>query len=1036
MKKSQSANNMLSGTLSSTGRASNTFWLRIWQTMRIRPLDCVGILIAGVIPAFLMFLIYMSRGTFPMGDSTVLVLDLNGQYVSFYEAIFHFVRGDASLLYSFSRALGGEFLGIFDYYVASPLIWLFVLFPQSWMQEILLALFLLKTALCGMTMAFYLQRHSQHPNQVAIITFSILYALSSYAVVQQHNSMWIDTMILLPLLTYGIEELIKKARFRLFVITLALTIISNFYIGYMICIYVVVYCFFYYFAHNQNNENNPLGERAHFIRSVTRAIFWMALAIGISALTILSAKYALDLGKSNFSDPNYAIEQKFTLFDFLYKFLPSSYDTVRPKGLPFVYCGMLTLLLVPSFFMSKKVSTREKIASGLLILFFVASFAVSTLDLIWHGFQKPNWLNHRYSFILCFFLLTLAARAFDHLKHTSKKAMLGTTAIIGLYILVAQALGKDHLFLTVQENMPTATPPKFQIHPYGTFWLAIGCILAYLAIICLIAKVKRFKELFTLILTIIVCIEVFISGLNDINSLGRDVGFTTHAKYAALGETFRPIVDQVEEYDDGFYRMEKTFTRKKTDNMVLNINGLSCSTSTLNESTIKFLHKMGYASESNWTEYLGGNPVNDSLLGVKYLISNLDLRDVYGDPIFGPDDYGYDKNYSVPTNYFGNPKLSNGISKNMTTAYLTDIKDFYVYENPYALSIAFGVADSMADFDSNQVMDGSDYSTPFEYINAMITAMLGEDETVQVFVPAQQNGDPLLSNITTSQTATQLLYKTTSTDSSATLTYSYSIPTGTDVYFYYPANNDREATITVNGKHMYDPYDDTSQYKTGGDHERIINLGSYANTDLTIKLKINNKYNNLYVLKNCESYVYYIDYGVLADVMERLGQTQLVVDTDVTDDHLTGSLTTSTEDQLILTTIPYDAGWNVTVDGQKVEVVETEGALLAFRVTGAGEHRIDLRYMPNTIVLGAVISGIFLLVFLVLFASYTALRIVLFVNPALGNKFPFKSWILFCEKEVPAIPTEEDLAPIEPEDLGYEPPEEKPARSRKKPGKK
>ena len=961
------------------------------------------LLIAALIPAVLFYLMYLARGLYPFGDGTVLVLDLNGQYVSFYEAIFHFVRGDASLLYSFSRALGGEFLGIFDYYVASPFIWLFVLFPQEWMQEILLALFLLKTGLCGVTMGFYLHKHSKSPNQMAIIAFSTMYALTSYGIVQQHNSMWIDAVLWLPILTYGIEELIKKGRFRLFVATLALSVISNFYIGYMVCIYVVVYCFFYYFAHNQNNENNPLGEKNHFIRSVIRTICWMVLAIGISALTILSARYALSLGKSDFSSPNWALEQKFNLFDFLYKFLPSSYDTVRPQGLPFVYCGMLTLVLVPTFFMSKKISKREKIASGVLILFFVVSFALSTLDLIWHGFQKPNWLNYRYSFMLCFFLIVLAARAFDNIRYTSRKALLGTVSLIGLFVLVAQMLGKDFLFIDVQNAMSNAD--KFKIHEFATIWLAIGCLAVYFVLMCLLAKSKKKKELLALILAIFVCVEVFLSGLSDLNSLGTDVGFTTHSKYAALGETFRPIVDTVEGYDDGFYRMEKTFTRKKNDNMTLNIKGLSNSTSTLNKDTVLFLHQMGYASESNWTEYIGGTPVNDSILGVKYLISNLDLSHYYGKPIFGPDDYGYDDDYTFPKNYFG----SHG-SSSMTTDYVTSIEDFYVYENPYALSIAFGVDNAMADFELNS----EDYKNPFERMNAMITAMLGEEETVQVFVPATQNGEPLLDNVVRSQTATQLLYKAVDTERPATLTYSYTIPQNTDVFFYYPTNNDREAHLNINNRYSYDPYDDTSQYKTGADHERIVCLGSYENSDMTVKMTIKNKYNNLYVLKDCESYVYYIDWDVFTDAMTRLSNTELVVDKDVTDDHLTGSLKTLSDDQMILTTIPYDEGWNVTVDGKAVEIEESADALVAFRVADAGEHRVELRYMPKTIALGIGCTLICTVIFVAILILY----------PFFKNKRPIKGLILVAGEEQPPVQTEEDDADVEPGDLGEDDPEE------------
>ena len=180
-----------------------------------------------LIPAVLMYLIYLAKGHYPFGDGCVLVLDLNGQYVWFFEALRNFVKGDASLLYSFSRALGGEFLGIYAYYVASPLSYLLCLFPQNRMLEGLLVLFLLKTALCGGTFGFYMHRTLKRPNRFAIIAFSTFYALTSYAVVQQHNTMWIDAVMWLPLITLGLESLIKYGKFKMYTVFLAITLFSK-----------------------------------------------------------------------------------------------------------------------------------------------------------------------------------------------------------------------------------------------------------------------------------------------------------------------------------------------------------------------------------------------------------------------------------------------------------------------------------------------------------------------------------------------------------------------------------------------------------------------------------------------------------------------------------------------------------------------------------------------------------------------------------------------------------------------------------------
>ncbi len=915
--------------------------------------------VAFTAPMILMYLMYLCRGIYPFGDSTILVLDLNGQYVYFYEGLWDILHGEASFLYSFSRALGGEFMGTFDYYVASPFSLLIGLFPREWIQETLLVVFLLKGGLCGFNMGFYLHKHSETKSKLTIITFSILYALTSYCVIQQNNSMWIDAVLWLPILAYAIEELIKRGHFRLFVFTLAITLISNFYIGYMVCIFLVVYCFYYYFAHNQNGENNPTGEKNHFVRSVIRVAGWTALAIGIAAFAILSARYSLSFGKNEFSDPNWEITQKFSLFEMLIKFLPASYDTVRPAGLPFLYCGVLTLLLAPVFFLSKKISNREKVAAALLILFFIASFATSSIDLIWHGFQKPNWLNYRYSFMLCFFLIVLAFRGFEHLAFTSRKALLAIVAFIGFVILVLQQMG----------DFITASNEKLVVRPFASVWLALGCLVVYFIIICLWGQAKPAgKEKLAVVLVFVVAMEVFTSGLIDMNSFDKDVTFSKHSRYTDLTDTFRPITTLINEKDDGFFRMEKTYHRKTNDNFALDINGLSNSTSTLNRSTIDFLRGMGYSAKSHWAKYLGGTPVNDSLLGIKYIISDTDLSHYYGDPVYTREDYDYDKKDNVT-------------------------KDYDVYRNPYALSLLYGVSSDMKDFNPNL------YDNPIDRLNAMITAMLGEEETLQVFVPAVQNGDPVLSNATASVIAAHKKYAVDDTDSAGVLTYSYTLPENVEAYYFFPSDYLREVKLKANG---------SSKGTFGGNEtHRLVSLGKTSTGELELEVRIENDSHNLYIKEKWESCVYYIDTEVFADAMERLAETQVILDNESVDDHLFGTLKTTNKNQMIFTSIPYDEGWKVTVDGRPVEIFETADALVAFNVADAGNHEIDLEYMPDTYVMGMTISYICIGIFVLLLLLYPILRKLPVIKHVMGIQRP----------DLPLLPVEE--AAVLPDDIGH-----------------
>jgi uncharacterized membrane protein YfhO len=85
-----------------------------------------------------------------------------------------------------------------------------------------------------------------------------------------------------------------------------------------------------------------------------------------------------------------------------------------------------------------------------------------------------------------------------------------------------------------------------------------------------------------------------------------------------------------------------------------------------------------------------------------------------------------------------------------------------------------------------------------------------------------------------------------------------------------------------------------------------------------------------------------------------------------------GTISLPEGQELILTTIPYDKGWNCYIDGEKVEPVCALGSLLAIEST-AGEHEIELRYMPDCYVIGFIVSGVGIASFIAIIA-YTIVK--------------------------------------------------------------
>ena len=950
------------------------------------------IAIGALIPAILFFLIYLSRGLYPFGDGTVLVLDLNGQYVYFFEALRNTVLEGGSMLYTWSRALGGEFLGMYAYYLASPLSYLICLFPVDKTQEFLLIMFLIKAALCGGTMGYYLHNHSVNKNKLTVITFSVMYALSAYCVVHQSNTMWMDAVMWLPLVALGVERVIKYGRFKMFVIFLSLTLASNFYIGYMVCIFVLLYYFFYMIAYTEKGVNNPLSEKQHFLKSFLRMGLFSLIAIGIAAIIVLCAYYSLQFGKNEFTDPSWEISMKFDFFDLLFKLLPSSYDTVRIDGLPFVYCGLLTVILAPLFFCSKKFTTREKVVSGAFLMIFVLSFMISTLDLVWHGFQKPQWLNARYSFIFCFFLIFLAFRAFDHIKSIKPKHVAVVSGFIFLYVVILQNFSEEFKAKLVALSYGP-NEEDFMVHPFATVLLTVVCLVAYISIIAFMAKAKN-KDTVAAVLLCVVCAEMFFSGLCNVNDFDKDVGFTTYQSYNEFNNLVRPVTETLKEYDDSFYRFEKTYHRKLNDNMALSIRGVSNSTSTLNKDTINFLRMLGYYSQSHKSQYKGGTVVTDSLIGMKYIISDRDYSALYGEPVLSGEDYA---------EYMG-----------MTLAELEDATfadkyndyssaDLKVYLNPYALSLAFASSDDILEVnvkDHNTLVskDSEDYEekynpegymSPFTRVNAIYSGILGYE--VEIFKPAVQL-DIDLTNVKHEVSSQHDRYNKINKDQEASVTYTFHVPDdGSMLYLFMPAYYNREVDLYSDTMKIFDsPRSDgtinnskTSSCSFAKCNDRIVELGFSTSDEYKLTVTIDNSYNQYYT-KEGQPILYYVDMELFSTVIEKIKENQLVIDEKYTEDNISGTINTANNDQLIMTTIPYDQGWRVFVDGKLVETFEVADALVGFRIDEAGEHNIRFIYCSTPIILGSVIS----ICAIALFVAIIFLEKIFRGVPVLGIFFP------------------------------------------------
>lgn len=641
-------------------------------------------LFAFFVPMAIMLLLFVFLGMVPLGKTSILILDMNAQYVYFFEQLREVLLGKASLFYTFERALGGEFFGYYTYYLASPLSIIVALFPKSLIYEAISTIMVLKTGLCGLSFSIYLYK-TRPINSIGFGMFSVMYALCAYATAYQSNIMWMDALIYLPLIALGIELLIKEGKFKLFIISLALAIWSNYYIGYMLCIFTLIYFIFFLCTHSRE-ERNPNGVKLHTLKSIGRYVLCGIIALMLSAGVLFSALYSLSFGKANFDLSKLSLELNLDFLDIFSKMFIGTFDTFRAEGFPHIYAGTLVLLLLPVFYASKNIKLRQKIGYSILSLVFIVSFSINAINLIWHCFNYPVWLNYRYSFIFSFVLLIMAYKGYERLAEFKFKFFAYISAFLVLMLFIMQKI-----VTFTRYDGSEKTELKLG---YASLWLTIGLLAGYLIILFFLKAKKNKTRVLSLVLCAVVSCEALVGACLSWVGQYDDAGLSTRANYMAFKNDNACITEFLEEKSiDSFFRAERLFSRKTNDNLVLNINGVSEFTSTYNKGAKTFLKKLGYETKDQSALYRFNNELADSLLGIKYIISDELI----------------------------NEKTAELEKSEMYKEICVLENKYTVYENKYALSIAYAVSPKIkeATLDSNL--------SPERYALYIAGLMLDED---------------------------------------------------------------------------------------------------------------------------------------------------------------------------------------------------------------------------------------------------------------------------------------------------------------------
>ena len=864
-------------------------------------------LLSFLIPLAVMCGIFIINGVYPFGDESFMHSDMYHQYVPFLSEMQSKLKSGDSLFYSWNVGIGSNFLALYGYYMASPINWLVVLVPDQYLIEFMTWLVALKIGLCGFTFCFYLTRHFKTKSFV-LVPFAIFYALSGFLAAYNWNVMWLDCVVLFPLIAVGLEALVKEGKYKLYCISLALCILSNYYISIMVCIFLVLYFLLQLVCSHMSLRQ--MGAAA------VRFALFSLLAGGLAAVLLIPEYAALHL--TDFSEFNFPDTLTF-YFSFLDMIARHCMNVNVETGLdhwPNIYCGVAVFLLVPLYVTNTRISLREKAAYIGLLAFMLLSFSTNMLNFIWHGLNYPDSLPCRQSFLYIFLLLTLCAKAVLNIRGCSLKALGGCFCLSLGFVLLFEKLMADEEAYRTETFLLTAL-----------FLCLYGVFLYFYRNRNAAGEGKRYGMCLLAVLTLTsVTVEA------AVNTYTTSCSVTSRSSYLNNLDSYQTLVERTRERDTDFYRFEKTSRVTKNDGTLVGYPTASLFSSTSNGHVQDFYDKMGMSDSKVFYCFDGATPLSSSLLGVRYVFS----RSANEDPLLYTlidqegDIYLYECRYSLPLGFMissgsgfsasaqtpeasgsadasGSDVLQSGVSAQAGGT------DESASEASLLDELLGDISDTRTDA-LERALD-SEGATPLDTQNRMVQA-LGLEQNLFTSVGALQEEDGA----------------TTITADVSGHYYAYVGDTGVNTL-----KMESEAGSKSFSQVKYHYICDLGWHDAGD----VISLTSEDSSSLNVS-------------------AYRLNFDVMDEVISILGEQTMTVDS-YSSTHINGHIDVSRAGELILS-VAYEPGWTILVDGEEVQPGLFDDTFISLSLT-EGEHTIEMRYRPAGLTIGIIVCLICLAIF-------------------------------------------------------------------------
>lgn len=578
-----------------------------------------------IVPSMISFIIlsilFYVNGLYPYGSNSIVQVDADYQFIPVLYRIYDFLHGNGSIIYN-DMGLGNNIYisMILQGSIYSPVNLLLYFTKRGNIVNYFNVILLVKICLISLTSYIYINYKYKKVDYFYKILGSVVYSFCGFVIFNYFNIMWLDGVILLPIIMIGLDKLINDKGYLIYIISLSMCLMISYYISYFILVFIIFYTYLYI-----NLYKNTLDRK----KIIYRLGISTVISILIASISLLPGVYQM------FISSRFGTDNGFSLM-----------SETMAKSLYILFSPLLLILFI--LFVSKyKENMREVYFYLVLFVLFGLGIFIEPINLAIHGGSYWDF-PYRYGFITSFIILNGGMYFLDRYdilnkkKYDIVKCMVIVILLGGLFYISKRYLGsiiKTRIFLDFED-----------INVY----IKIIIILLIIYIIYIISMTIGNEYIKRVMLGLITVLGIYI--------ISSFTMFYNDGYY--LSKKINDINNAMDISDDGRYKMG--YSSYTTDyGFIINTPTLDNWIHLIPQSEIDVYHRLGYLVEGTSVKSYGGTIFSDWLLNFRYIISDIRLDDrVYQLVSYSSEGYIYRYRYNenvgmvidreIDNNYEGN----------------------------------------------------------------------------------------------------------------------------------------------------------------------------------------------------------------------------------------------------------------------------------------------------------------------------------------------------------------------------------------------